>query len=196
MTIADSRRFALRRHGSLSASQLARDTRVSQNEAVPNSYAGSGRAAFPRHDGGHVSGRVPETYPCHKPAKQNGELDLRRVTLPDWRFSAASRAARVGVVHATSPDNASAQLESGSACGQPRMDPQMSFAVKLGPRRGGQSKPDGVGPVPQGSQSGLMAQKEAPQVRSPLTPQFAVQLPTPGRVWLKCCRASSSPPVT
>ena len=35
---------------------------MSQIEAAPNSYAGSGRAAFPPPDGDHVSDRVPETY--------------------------------------------------------------------------------------------------------------------------------------
>jgi len=42
-------------------------------------------------------------------------LDPRKVTLTGWRFSAASRAAQVGVHDATSSNNASAQLDTGSA---------------------------------------------------------------------------------
>jgi hypothetical protein len=62
---------------------------LGKTEAAPNSYTGSGRDPFPDSDGiasqslplGGVFGRhrAPETSPCHVQAKQNGELDSRRI---------------------------------------------------------------------------------------------------------------------
>src|SRR5271163_2269752 len=91
-------------------------TQECQFEAAPNSYTGSGPRLFPIDDGDHVSDRAPETSPCHELARQVGELDPEGDE--PWKAtSAASRAAQgVGGL----PRFASAQLDVGSARGQPR----------------------------------------------------------------------------
>ena len=104
-----------------------------KTEAAPNSYTGSGRCLFPDSDGfasqslplGGIFGRhrAPETSPCHVQAKQNGELDLRRVAcFSPGAFAAESRPRRTR--HRQSA-NASAQFETGSARGQPRQAPRV-----------------------------------------------------------------------
>jgi hypothetical protein len=61
---------------------------LGETETAPNSSTGSGQLAFPRADGvvssflpGIWKRSVPETSPCHGQAKQNGELDPRKVTM-------------------------------------------------------------------------------------------------------------------
>jgi len=61
---------------------------LGKTETAPNSSTGSGQLVFPRADGFASSflprefwkRRVPETSPCHRQAKQVGELDPRKVT--------------------------------------------------------------------------------------------------------------------
>ena len=98
-----------------------------QCEAAPNSYTGSGPRSFPTDDGNHVSDRAPETSPCHMLARQVGELDPAGDE-PSKASSVASRAAQ-GVGNL--PRFASAQLDVGSARGQPRMI-QQKFVQQTG----------------------------------------------------------------
>ena len=110
---------------------VSRLTHGCQFEAAPNSYTGSGPRLFPIDDGDHVSDRVPETSPCHVLAGQVGELDPEG-DVSSKATSAASRAAQgVGVL----PRFASAQLDVGSARGQPRKIQQVrSRSLKENPR--------------------------------------------------------------
>ena len=164
------------------ASHPVCDIPMPQDEAAPNSYTGSGQTAFPQSDGvpspqpspqlgeGGLKVRGPETCPCHSQARLLSELDPRRVTLPSWRVSAASRAARVGACRATSSSNASVQLVIGSACGQPRRSFCICVRVKNSVHGAAANQTRRGRVCAAGEQSGLMAHKHSPQMRSPLCP--------------------------
>jgi hypothetical protein len=129
-------------------------TQGCQSEAAPNSYTGSGPRLFPTDDGNHVSDRAPETSPCHGLARQVGELD----PAGDESSKATSAASRAAQGVDALPRFASAQLDVGSARGQPRKILQVrsrSLLFILGPRRGGQSNCDGVGPMTQVCRNGI-----------------------------------------
>lgn len=100
---------------------VSRLTYRCQFEAAPNSYTGSGPRLFPTDDGDHVSDRAPETSPCHGLARQVGELDPPS-SMPggDESSKATSAASRAAQGVASLPRFASAQLDVGSARGQPR----------------------------------------------------------------------------
>ena len=94
-------------------------------EAAPNSYTGSGPCMFPCNDGhasftpsrAHLKRSVPETSPCHKQARQIDKLDPRRAA---FVCRERSRGIETAANSWSASGNASAQLELGSACGQPR----------------------------------------------------------------------------
>jgi hypothetical protein len=163
------------------------DRGLSAIEAAPNSYTGSGQAAFPRTDGvpsapsqrpAQAKVRAPETSPCHALARQSGELDPEG---DDPRRADPSPHRERRKAWASLSRNASAQLGTCSTRGQPRWI-QCACGPHLGPRRGGQSKADGVGPGPHESQGIAVPQACSRRRGRPCVPQFGVQLPTPGRV--------------
>ena len=143
---------------------------LGETETAPNSSTGSGQLVFPRGDGvvssfppgGIWKRRVPETSPCHIQAKQNGELDPRKVTM-DCRER--SRGIETSTELVVGSRSASAQFVNGSARGQPRLDP-VKENLRSPARRPIQVNE--VEPSPQGSRAGSVSQMltPAPCVRS------------------------------
>lgn len=150
-------------------------------EAAPNSSTGSGRPAFPTDDGDRVSGRVPETSPCHGLARQDGELDpggdvtkkagLRRIESGARRGRPSPK--RIGSVRC--------RLKSWAA----------SKVLQFVQRPSLKSRSAAWGPIQ--SRRGRACDAwvslrdrcpisgNTPECVRPFVPQFAVQLPTPGR---------------
>ena len=178
----------------LTASRPAGDTCVPATEAAPNSYTGSGPAALPPLDG------VPSPPGAHAArlanrARQRRGTRPRNLSVP--HAGPAKRQARSPKGNGLGQADPR-RLESGAGRGRPasvRIGSVRSWLgmwaasihpvclrPMLGPRRGGQSKVNGVGPGPQVSRQGSLSQDSLlTTMRSPLVPQLAVQLPAPGR---------------
>ena len=115
-----------------------------KTEAAPNSYTGSGRCLFPDSDGiasqslplGEFENRcVPETSPCHVQAKQNGELDPRRVARSlRGAFAAESRPRQTHHRQSATHRLSSSRARHVGSLGR------LLRVRHLGHRRGGQSK--------------------------------------------------------
>jgi hypothetical protein len=137
----------------LAASVSRSDTEVSFRGGTKQLY-GFRPSGVPDGRRRSFSDRVPETSPCHGLARQCGELDpegdvgnkalLRRIESGARRGRPSPR--RIGSVRC--------RLKSWAASKDPQVR-STSLPEYLGPRRGGQSNANGVGPVTQGCHCGI-----------------------------------------
>ena len=136
-------------------------------EAAPNSYTGSGRCMFPCNDGFLSSpsggvGRigVPETSPCHRQAKQDGELDPRRVTSGCRELSRGIETSRSPVRQPGRIGSVRSRLCKWAASAGP-----VTFENPRSPARR-PIQADEVEPSPQRSLRGIASQILTPRLRS------------------------------
>jgi hypothetical protein len=149
------------------------------NRAAPNSLTRSGRLLLRTGDGRSSPATPQKPLRADAPAKQNGKLGPRRVTVSGRR--------RTGGIE-TSGWSGRLPLAASAQLVHTRWSDCIGWAMAhrgrdgcSGHRREGQSQSQRGRACAAARQAGSSPTSTSRKVQSPLLPQFGVELPTPGR---------------